>query len=94
MMVADHGNSANRSEGQISPPGAAGGWGDPHFLLSLPPRRLPATFTPSIILIYNTCSNVQWQLPEGYTVRQFRAPEVTQIVLELSHSPRDEEGRR
>ena len=50
MMVADHGNSANRSEGQISPPGAAGGWGDPHFLLSLLPRRLPATFTPSIIL--------------------------------------------
>ena len=57
MMVAGPSDSANRSEGQISPPGAAGGWGDPHFLLALLPRRLPATFTPSIILIYNTCSN-------------------------------------
>ena len=46
-------NSTNRSEGIISPPGATGGWGDAHLLLSLLSRRLPAIFTPSIILAPN-----------------------------------------
>ena len=50
MMVAGPDDSTNRSEGQGSQPGAAGGWRDAYRVLSLPPRRLPATFAPSIIL--------------------------------------------
>ena len=50
MMVAGPGDSANRIEGQGSQPGATGGWRDAYRVLSLPPRRLPATFAPSIIL--------------------------------------------
>ena len=50
MMVAGPGDLANRIEGQGSQPGAAGGWRDAYRILSLAPRRLPATFPPSIIL--------------------------------------------
>jgi len=53
MLVTGAGDSANGSEGQGSQPGAAGGWRDTYRVLSLPPRRLPATFAPSIILGLN-----------------------------------------
>ena len=60
MMVAGPGDSANRSEGKVSQPGAAGGWRDAYLVLSLPPRRLPATFALSIIL---GLAIIYYQLP-------------------------------
>ena len=53
MMVADPGDSANRSEEQGSQPGAVGGWRDAYRVLSLPPRRLPTTPN-HLRAIYNT----------------------------------------